>query len=164
MAEVIDDDLDTGGFEQFQHLRAAWSFDDDLDVHIQVGEAPQQQPVLLAREVGQLLTTGELQPDPDDAVRPHALERVSVRRRGHIGRPAQSPVPAQLLDHVVVIEPIDADARNHPEVNAVPVQQRQVLLCRKAVLRLEPRRVAARHVHREDVGVRIDDGRFGHRG
>src|SRR5690606_4797199 len=79
-----------------------------------------------------------------------------------VDRAAQPRVAAQLLDHVVVVLAVNADAGDDAEMNAMRVEHAQVVRGRERVVRLEPGVVGDRHVGREDVRMRVDDRRVGH--
>ena len=62
--------------------------------------------------------------------------------------------------HVVVVVTVETDARNDGEANAVRFERREQLFGGEAVARSRPRIPSERHVLREDVYVRVDDGRL----
>ena len=124
VTEMVDHCIDANLQQCVEHRAQQRSLDGDMDMPAQIAHPAEQDAIIVAAEIRELLLPGELEADADDAVVPHLLQRIEIRRRRDDGRAAQPAIAAQAADHVIIVEAREADAGNDAEMDAMCIHLR----------------------------------------
>ncbi len=158
---MVGHQLHAGLGDGRQHLRQAAALDVDVHMHVEVAQADHQGAIVDAAQVRQRIEVEPLQPDADDAVVAHGPQGLEIDGRVDDHRSAQPLVRLQRVDRVVAVCSEQAGRGDDAEFDSAAVQQVEVVLHGEGVGRPCP---GGRGIGRggpPDVGVGVDQRRFG---